>query len=431
MRSPVWLLLSLVGLLVLGCNGSGDDDSCDSCPECPECLECPEDADGDGYTEEQGDCDDEDPDVHPRADEVCGDALDSDCSGDPDDGATDADGDGHLSDACTDGTDCDDANPDVHPEADDGCDGVDNDCDGETDDGTIVVDADGGGDHNTIQEGVDAAEHGDVVCVCPGTYNENVVLAGKSLSLLSRGGSAETLIEGIGQGSAVTHTLGDGSHVQGFTIGGGIGTEFDPDHDGENDFCGGGVFVDASNVSYADVVITANDADDGAGVYVNGGGLTMEAPCVITGNQAVRYGGAIRIRDSADVLLDGCELTSNVAGYGGALCLYRAEPTLLNCTIQGNEATDKGGAMYAGSDSVINLSSSTITENMAADIGGGLRLYNSQAVIGGCQITANTAGTQGGGIACTRSTMSLTMTDVVDNAPDNVLCDDCEGCTDS
>jgi len=429
MRIPLWLLLP--SLLGPGCNGAGDDDSCEPCEECPDCPECPEDADGDGFTEEQGDCDDTDPAVHPLAEEICGDALDSDCSGDPDDGWTDGDGDGHGSDACTGGTDCDDADPAIQPGASDGCDGLDNDCDGDADEDTIVVDGSGSGDHNTIQEGVDAASYGDVVCVHPGTYGENVVLAGKNITLQSLGGSSQTLIEGSGQGSTVAHTLGDGSHVQGFTIGGGGGTEFDPDHDGETDFCGGGVFVDASTVSYADVLVTDNEADDGAGIYVNGGGLTMEAPCVITGNQAVRYGGAIRIRDSDDVLLDGCELTANSAGYGGALGLYRAEPTLLGCTIEGNEATDKGGAMYAGSDSVISLSSCVITGNSAATWGGGLRLFNSQAVIGGCQITLNTAVEGGGGVACTRSTMSLTMSDVVDNTPDNVVCDDCEGCTES
>ena len=81
------------------------------------------DDDGDGVTECDGDCDDDDDARSPSLDEVCDNALDDDC-----DPATidqfDADGDG---DACH--LDCDDADPDVGPSQDESCgDGVDNDC---------------------------------------------------------------------------------------------------------------------------------------------------------------------------------------------------------------------------------------------------------------------------------------------------------------
>ncbi|MCP4920524.1 MAG: hypothetical protein GY913_26800 [Proteobacteria bacterium] len=86
------------------------------------------DVDGDGYEGDGGlDCDDEDPDIHPGADEVAKDGIDQDC-----DGVDDLDGDGDgFDDEAFGGEDCDDEDPSVHPDAHDWMsDGVDADCDG-------------------------------------------------------------------------------------------------------------------------------------------------------------------------------------------------------------------------------------------------------------------------------------------------------------
>ena len=98
------------------------------------------DDDGDGYTELDGDCDDDDAASYPDAEELC-DGADNDCDGEVDEGTDCFDDDG---DGFTEGDgDCDDADPDSYPGGEEVADGADNDCDGTVDEGTDLYDDDG------------------------------------------------------------------------------------------------------------------------------------------------------------------------------------------------------------------------------------------------------------------------------------------------
>ncbi|GDX83287.1 hypothetical protein LBMAG42_50980 [Deltaproteobacteria bacterium] len=147
---------SLLVVLLLSCQPTPEDTG--KAPDSGTAT----DADGDGFTEANGECDDGDSNVNPAALEVC-DGRDNDCNGSVDDGLgstfyEDVDGDGFgdpatASLACegvgvANGDDCDDADATINPAAIEVCDGDDDDCDGVPDDGVTTqfwVDGDGDG----------------------------------------------------------------------------------------------------------------------------------------------------------------------------------------------------------------------------------------------------------------------------------------------
>ena len=88
-----------------------------------------DDLDRDGFTVEEGDCDDDNYAINPNRSEVCGDGIDQDCNGsDLSCDALDNDGDGY---SILEG-DCNDDNSAIAPNRSDICDdGIDQDCNGQ------------------------------------------------------------------------------------------------------------------------------------------------------------------------------------------------------------------------------------------------------------------------------------------------------------
>ncbi|MBL8618998.1 MAG: putative metal-binding motif-containing protein [Deltaproteobacteria bacterium] len=140
------------------------------------------DDDDDGFSEDEGDCDDANDAIFPGATELPN-GVDDDCNGVIDDGTVNFDDD--LDGFTEVAGDCDDSVSSTYPGAPELCDGVDNDCDVFVDEGTNCVDDDldgyteeeGDCDDSSTVISPGAVEVGDAVDNdCDGTIDEGTGL---------------------------------------------------------------------------------------------------------------------------------------------------------------------------------------------------------------------------------------------------------------
>ena len=160
--------------------------------------------------------------------------------------------------------------------------------------------------------------------------------------------------------------------------------------------------------------------------------------CTFRRNHA-RWGGAIYCRESANPLIEGCDIYDNwVESSGGGLgCSFNVNATVIDCDIYGNSAINYGGGIYVYSGSNMTMSNCKIFNNVSTSttsnyggggiyfaqtttgsldscwiydnqvqngIGGGISLNNATVQVNRTVICFNSASENGGGVCMTRST---------------------------
>jgi hypothetical protein len=248
-------------------------------------------------------------------------------------------------------------------------------------------------DYPTIQEAIDAATHGDIVLVAPGTYVENINYQGKDIVVKSTHGPEVTVIDGGNppskfEGSCVTFNLGEGPDavLEGFTLTNGKGNYIQI---GFGFTHGGGICCTyGSSPVIRGNIIAYNDAlTDKSG---RGGGIAIRSDC------------APEIRDNI--------IERNEADYGGGIYVYGSSPLITGNVISENTARyiepndgGRGGGIYIRS-STYEMTGNVITKNTAAAVGGGIDSgSDNDHVIAFNIIAENSAGTatvngSGGGV---------------------------------
>ena len=112
-------------------------------------------------------------------------------------------------------------------------------------------------------------------------------------------------------------------------------------------------------------------------------------------------GGGIACANQADPTILNCRIVDNQATNGGGIrCEQYCSPTIENCTISGNSASAIGGAISCYYECYPAITNCVITNNSALGGGGIMASVYSAPTITHSTISENTAITNGGGILC-------------------------------
>lgn len=245
----------------------------------------------------------------------------------------------------------------------------------------LVVDAGGSGQFTEIHAAMAAAQSGDTILVQPGAYtiDRPLVFGGKNVILRAPGGPSETVIRmaatplDIRDASILIFRNGETASavVEGFALTGGQGTFYNTDPLGK---AGGAVLC------------------------YNGSSPTVRN-CILSGNRAI-MGGAICIDNSAPAFFD-CTIEHNEVTYdGGALfCYNNARASFANCVFNENRAGRHGGGIELYIDCPLTFTDCAITRNRCAQLGGGITLdVNTSPRFTRCRIADNVSPQYGGGL---------------------------------
>jgi len=189
---------------------------------------------------------------------------------------------------------------------------------------------------------------------------------------------------------------------------------------GNTAYYNGGGIDSIGPASITDSVIDNNSAvlDDGGGIYSwDSSSSTTITNSTITNNTAGRDGGGIASVSSSPIITASI-VDGNTAGRYGGGASFRSSgsqttPTLLRSTISNNAAGKSGGGVYVfDQGTFLRIQNSLITDNAAAEIGGALYADSNVPVytppeILNSTIAKNTAGLNGGGIACNGSSPTV------------------------
>lgn len=240
---------------------------------------------------------------------------------------------------------------------------------------------------------------GGTVFACPGRYVGNFEITAANVSLIGAGAGKDpatsTILDANGSGLVLAVYNNVNAVLHGLRItGGNAGSE-----------PAGGIF-NGGALAMTACTVSANRAKAGGGItqlFDATGPLTL-TDCDVSGNTAtevIAEGGGIKFFHATQKLtLSNCIVSGNTAtGLGGGLAIVGAQATIEGTSITGNNALRGGGIVLGGSTVTLD-SASSITENTATNLGGGIFLDSGSVQLNGANLSGNTPDDCGGAGCC-------------------------------
>jgi fibronectin-binding autotransporter adhesin len=172
------------------------------------------------------------------------------------------------------------------------------------------------------------------------------------------------------------------------------------DAEGDSYGRGGGLYSEAitSTAALTGTSIISNSAQDGGGVYMMGGRVTI-APGLVQDNTAHGYGGGL-YNETGTLTMIETTVATNTARFegGGIVNGERAALIITDTAILDNEAQGPIGGGGIFSFGSIQAADSTIARNWASDTDGGGVWNGTTLTFTNVTVSSNTANGRGGGI---------------------------------
>ena len=174
-----------------------------------------------------------------------------------------------------------------------------------------------------------------------------------------------------------------------------IQAAIDDSNDGDTIIVAEGRYFENINFNGKNITLTSTDPCD----------PEVVAATIIDGNNngsvvTFNYG------EDANSLLVGLTITNGYATDGGGIYCENSSPTINNCTITGNTASDDGGGIYCNNSSP-TLTNCTFSRNSADRDGGGMNNWHSNPTLINCTFSENLSD-YGGGMENDYSSPTLT-----------------------
>ncbi|MBM0107757.1 hypothetical protein JM946_23680 [Steroidobacter sp. S1-65] len=187
----------------------------------------------------------------------------------------------------------------------------------------------------TIPFAIDNADDGDTIRIAPGTYTETFAITSRTDLTIEGESAATTIIQGDGVSALIRVRSSLGLTIRDLTV-----RDGGPFVEGGGQVEGGGISVfgphsSSNSVVLENLILTGNHGPNGGAIGFQGGALTI-VNCLIVDNAAINAGGAMIVRNDSTVTMEATTVANNHASFLAGGVVNEAHLTVRNSIFWNN-----------------------------------------------------------------------------------------------